>query len=413
MRFVMLMHNFIHDPNTGAMHALRTQIKWLAQAGHDCRVLCTARFDTDNILDIPQHLSRLGLSVQSHQPTYGRPWLLFPLEPDPSLRVHVELLQTQHNDMMKPDQAEGQQFLLRLQTLCADPSRRPDVLITYGKHTVIPLAMKLAQQQHITTVVSLHNEGFEMPEYFTHAHHATTCSRFLSTVYRNRMGIASTPLVPALDWSQIVAPTENRAMVTFVNPSLPKGASLIARLAVMLGEKRPDIPLLIVQSGSSAAIFNSIPGIDFSKYPSILAAPAVPHPKDYLSLTKILLVPSTWPEPFGRVAAEAMINGIPPLVSPRGALPDVVFGDHSQAGGGLILPLPDWLDRFGKAIVNDHEAQPWFDAIVKLWDDPHYYQQVASRARALAEQHYSEPVLRKQYVDYFTSLRPTQGVMVD
>jgi glycosyltransferase involved in cell wall biosynthesis len=31
-----------------------------------------------------------------------------------------------------------------------------------------------------------------------------------------------------------------------------------------------------------------------------------------------------WEEPFGRVAAEAMINAIPAIVSNRGSLPSVV-----------------------------------------------------------------------------------------
>ena len=53
---------------------------------------------------------------------------------------------------------------------------------------------------------------------------------------------------------------------------------------------------------------NAIPGIDFASYPQIMAAPPVPTPADYFALTRILLVPSVWEEPFGRVAAEAMIN---------------------------------------------------------------------------------------------------------
>ncbi len=55
-----------------------------------------------------------------------------------------------------------------------------------------------------------------------------------------------------------------------------------------------------------------------------MAAPPVPSAADYFALTRLLLVPSVWEEPFGRVAAEAMINGVPPLVANRGSLPDVL-----------------------------------------------------------------------------------------
>src|SRR5439155_26148293 len=125
------------------------------------------------------------------------------------------------------------------------------------------------------------------------------------------------------------------------NPSAHKGLLLFARFADMLGSRRPDIPILVVQSGHTGGSLNAIPGIDFSGYPQIMAAPPVPKPADYFALTRILVVPSVWEEPFGRVAAEAMINGIPPLVSARGSLPDVIGGDFSRGGGGRVLPIPD------------------------------------------------------------------------
>ena len=153
----------------------------------------------------------------------------------------------------------------------------------------------------------------------------------------------STPLEPPLEWSSVVAPSDSRAFVTFVNPSPHKGLLLFARLADMLGARRPDIPVLVVQSGHSGGSLNAIPGIDFSKYPQIMAAPPVPSPSDYFALTRILVVPSVWEEPFGRVAAEAMINGIPALVSDRGSLPAVVRGDFSAGGGGRVLPVPEWM----------------------------------------------------------------------
>ena len=175
------------------------------------------------------------------------------------------------------------------------------------------------------------------------SNHVFTCSQFLTGVYRDKIGLASTPLEPPIDWSTVVAPEESRAFVTFVNPAPHKGLLLFARLADMLGSRRPDIPVLVVQSSQSGGALNAIPGIDFSKYPQIMAAPPVPTPADYFALTRILLVPSIWEEPFGRVAAEAMINGIPPLVGNRGALPEVCGGDASEGGGGRVLPIPAWM----------------------------------------------------------------------
>jgi glycosyltransferase involved in cell wall biosynthesis len=173
----------------------------------------------------------------------------------------------------------------------------------------------------------------------------------------------------------------------------------------MLGSRRPDSPVLVVQSGHSGGSLNAIPGVDFSKYPQIMAAPPVPAPADYFALTRLLVVPSVWEEPFGRVAAEAMINAIPALVSNRGSLPQVVGGDFSEDGGGRVLPVPEWMTFKTTRLPTEREIEPWYEAVCSLWDDPALYQAVAARARQIAEARYSEPVSRKIHLDFFTSLK--------
>ncbi len=45
-------------------------------------------------------------------------------------------------------------------------------------------------------------------------------------------------------------------------------------------------------------------------------------PRHFYRVTRVLLVPTLVSEMFGRVAAEALANGIPVLASDRGALPE-------------------------------------------------------------------------------------------
>ena len=97
----------------------------------------------------------------------------------------------------------------------------------------------------------------------------------------------------------------------------------------------------------------------------------------------MLLVPSVWDEPFGRVAAEAMINGIPPLVSDRGSLPQVVGGDYAAGGSGFVRPIPDWLQPTTQKLPSAAEVTPWFDAVCDLWDDPELYASAAECGRFL------------------------------
>jgi hypothetical protein len=153
--------------------------------------------------------------------------------------------------------------------------------------------------------------------------------------------------------------------VTFVNPSPHKGLWVFARLADMLGSRRPDIPVLVIQSGHSGGSLTAIPGLDFSRYPQIMAAPPVPAPADYFALTRILVAPSVWEEPFGRVAAEAMINGIPPLVSDRGSLPSVIGGDYRDGGGGRVLPIPEWMTAETMRLPSEQEIEPWYQPSVR------------------------------------------------
>jgi glycosyltransferase involved in cell wall biosynthesis len=113
-----------------------------------------------------------------------------------------------------------------------------------------------------------------------------------------------------------------------------------------------------------------------------------------------------WEEPFGRVAAEAMINGVPALVSDRGALPEVVAGEAGAGAGGLVLPLPAWMTVETTRVPDASEVEPWYAAVCALWDDGAEYVDVAARARALAEARYGEAAARARHLDYFQSLRP-------
>lgn len=400
MRFLLVNNHCISDPTAGVTQSLRTIMGWLTNAGHSCRILTTARFESPVTFTIEEHLIQQGVPRSEIAPkrgTSGHPVVNYTLGDVP-----VTLLLTRHNDESRPNRSEARRFASLLDRLLDDFA--PEQLIACNGHPMIFAAMAEARKRGITTAFAVRGFGYYEPRYFEHVNHAFTCSRFLTDLYREKVGLISTPIEPPIEWSTVVAPTESRAFVTFVHPAPHKGLLLFARLADMLGARRPDIPVLVVQSGQSGGSLNAIPGLDFSKYPQIMAAPPVPTPADYFALTRILLVPSVWEEPFGRVAAEAMINAIPPLVSDRGSLPQVVGGDVSAGGGGRVLPIPDWLTFKTTRLPTEQEVEPWYDAVCALWDDPALYELVATRARAIAEERYSENVSRRRHVDYFTTL---------
>lgn len=411
MRFLLVNNHCVSDPTAGVTQSLRTIMEWLADAGHSCHILTTARFEAPVLFTIEDHLaqqgvdrsllaSRNGQSASARKRRAGdRPVVRYTVRDVP-----VTLMLTRCNDETRPNRGEMTQFLGLLDRLLDDFA--PDHLIACNGHPMIFSAMEKARRRGTTTAFAVRGFGYYERRYFDHVDHAFTCSQFLTDVYREKVGLESTPIEPPIDWSTVVAPSDARAFLTFVHPAPHKGLLLFARLADMLGSRRPDIPILVVQSGHTAGSLNAIPGVDFGRYPQIMAAPAVPTPSDYFALTRVLLVPSVWDEPFGRVAAEAMINAIPPLVSNRGALPHVVGGDFSAGGGGRVLPVPDGLRPDTRRLPTEQEVEPWYRAVCTLWDDPALYQAVAARARTIADERYSEDVSRKRHVDYFTSLGP-------
>jgi glycosyltransferase involved in cell wall biosynthesis len=414
VKFLLANNHCITDPTAGVTHSLRTISRWLAEAGHPSHILTTARFETPVTFTIDEHLREYGVSIprvvaeggigerertrKGRRRAVERPIVNYTVD-----GVPVTLILTRQNDESRPDHVEADQYQRVFARLVSEFA--PDQVIACNAHPMIRRALAIAREGGVTTVFTLRGFGYYEPRFFEHVDHVFTCSQYLTDVYRERIGLVSTPIVPPIEWSKVVAPTESRAFVTFVHPAPHKGLLLFARLADMLGSRRPDIPILVVQSGQSGGSLNRIPGIDFGKYPQIMAAPPVPTPADYFALTRVLLVPSVFDEPFGRVAAEAMINGIPPIVSDRGSLPQVIGGDCSVGGGGRVVSIPPWMTTRSFRVPSEEEIEPWYEAVCALWDDSSLYERVACRARQLAQERYNEGVSRRQHVDYLTSLR--------
>ncbi len=405
MRILLAIHNAYTDRTSGAAHSMRILMQWLAEAGHDVRVLGTARFDARPPSSLAQHLAEQEISPRKHPPPKamlrviprranlgpGRPTFEFVLR-----GVPVTMLATSAPRNTPAEHFEREQFIYHFdQQLHAFG---PDIVLSYGGHPVIREVMRRAQARGSRTVFTLRNYGYEDRGYYEHVDHVFTTSPYLSRFYAEKIGLRSVGIESPIDWEDVEAPEEMRRFLTFVNPSPAKGSLLFARLADMLGSQRPDIPILVVQSATSAGGLNAIPGLDFTKYPQIMAAPATPRPADFFALTRILLVPSTFAEPFGRVSAEALVNGIPPLVSERGGLPETV------GAGGTVVPLPAWMTPEATDLPSPEEVRPWLDAVCELWDSPAAYAEASARARAEGLARYHESVMRRRYLDYFESV---------
>lgn len=100
--------------------------------------------------------------------------------------------------------------------------------------------------------------------------------------------------------------------------------------------------------------------------------------REAYSEAKVVVVPSRWEEPFGRVPAEAMVSGIPCVVSNRGGLTEVV-GDTGEIIED-VESIDAWVDGIHQALeshdpkaqqsrVNRFSAENQVERFTKLIED--------------------------------------------
>ena len=63
MRFLFVNNHCISDPTAGVTQSLRTIMEWLSDAGHECHILTTARFESRVTFTIDEHLRTQGVDA--------------------------------------------------------------------------------------------------------------------------------------------------------------------------------------------------------------------------------------------------------------------------------------------------------------------------------------------------------------
>jgi glycosyltransferase involved in cell wall biosynthesis len=207
----------------------------------------------------------------------------------------------------------------------------------------------------------------------------------------------STPLPTPLDLEDVLATERDPIFITMVNPSIEKGLFFFVRLAEEVCKRYPEIAMLAIESrGTAGMVLNAglAGGFDLRRHEGMMIAGAVPKPRDIFTNTRALLVPSAWEEPSGRVVAEALVNGVPPLVSDRGGLAE------SCNGAGFVLPLPSDFTVMTRHPVPASAVEPWIEPIAKLAFDDAFYNDAVEKTRQ-ASRMYAREELSPRYVDFF------------
>lgn len=177
-------------------------------------------------------------------------------------------------------------------------------------------------------------------------------SDYMAKVVSHQTGREAPVVYPTFDlddWRQPGA--DQREHILFIKPQERKGFSIFLQIA----EALPDKQFVVAGKTTTAArralhALDNVSMIDWSN-----------EMREVYARTEVLLGPSIWPEPFGRVFVEAASAGVPSITSNRGGIPEAV------GSGGILMD-------------DIHDISGWANAIRSL-DDAKIRQTLSTRAR--------------------------------
>lgn len=378
--FVALYHSYF-DTSSGAAIALRDMMEALARRGWEVRVLTGPRLDFESPKPNEELLSEQGLSYKMYHTSHDGEDIRLCLFQTGGVDCGVWL---PRDEQANPNEKMKQAWLSDYWAIL--DSWKPDIMLTYGGFGLSRPMIDLAKQAGAKTMFLLCNYSYTNPLFFKGIDVTIVRSHYHAQWCQDHLGLDGCPLYSLIPPSRYLCDRESgQQYVTFVNPQPHKGVYVFAKIAEVLGKRRPDIPFLVVE-GRATADWLKKTGTDLSGV-SLFRMKNTPDPRDYLKVTRIMVVPSVWQESFGRVAAEAMMNGIPVVGSDRGSLPEVI-GDER-----FSLPIPEYVTPGYRGEVSAKDVESWVRAIERLWDDREHYSSVAGNVARQSENWSEESIV--------------------
>lgn len=351
---------------------VREQLRQLHQLGWEVRVIGATIFDS------PKGITRLASHWEQIKQSKSK---IVRVNDTPLVHNLVKTRSTQRADMTAAEEAIWYQTYTK-----ALDQFKPDIVYYYGGRTLDLLIGDEAHARDIPVAAYLANGNFSGKRWCRNVDRVITNAKATADYYKEKDGIDPIPIGVFIDPARVVAPMKERKNVLFINPSLAKGAALVVRMAMLLEEERPDITFEVVESrGAWEGLLRQVSsqyGPNRKTLNNVILTNNTNDMRPVYQRARILLAPSLWWEAYGRVIAEAHMNGIPTIATNRGGLPE------ATGNGGFLIDLPDaCYSPPYKKIPSDRKLMEIINLIIQLHDNEDEFSRMQIRAQEAGTRH--------------------------
>ncbi len=398
-QFLWLLPFFVFEPTDGAMRSALAICEYLLDEGASVRILTTS-FSSNPLLK--------KLSVSD---------LMFAnSEVVEVARVNIDSFS---QVTLVPSQHKQLEIVVLVPASCAGeiemmPSWPPEARAMFNSTAegfitnitcVISLddsaegrkLRKLAYYRGASTVFYLrHSNLYGRVSRFPVTDALLCASKYIASLHPKGAPIVEGIRAPILSRDTLATDLQ-REFIVLCNAHPEKGLGLFLSLAQSFSHTLPNEKFLIIEYRGRLKYFLEklrSRGENYSIPPNLSISLPVDQPKKIFSVAKVTISPS-FDEPYGRVASESIMNGIPVICSDTGGFTESARGVETK------FPLPKTYVKNPFSIPLEQDIQPWISALNKLLTNPDFYERQSVALRALAKSYLSEEENRRKHISFF------------
>ncbi|MDC0490311.1 glycosyltransferase [Paracoccaceae bacterium] len=256
----------------------------------------------------------------------------------------------------------------------------PDLVFFYGGNAIDFLIPGEARVRGIPSASYLVNANYQGKRWCRDVDLIVTDTNATANFYKDTQGFKPVPIGKFIDPANVISKSHERKHLTFINPSYAKGAGIVCQLAIVLERLRPDIKIEVVESrGDWTSVVKDVSRSFFENerdsLSNVILTPNTKNISEVYKRSRVLIAPSLWWESGSRVLAEAMLNGIPAIVTNKGGSPEIV----GEGGVTIDLPQECYNHPYNKLPKAEY-LTPIIELIETLWDNEGAYLNLMAKA---------------------------------